>query len=406
MQLPDALRLALQHINAGRNAEAAALCARILEAQPGHPVAHALSARLARRAGDPAAARRHTDAALAAAPDYVPARELDAQLAADDDAVPVVAADRAYRRLLTLHPASWSAWYDYGNLRQARAEDPAGSTMPYRRALALAPNEERPAMNYATAALKLGDPETALAACRRTLARLPSHIRANALAITCRYDLGRAEEADRLVGWGTLTRPYDLPVPDGYADLASFNRAFAEAIRRHPNRRDEWDPNKRAIRGGAVVTDVLKHDDPAIAGFARALALVLNRYVRDLPPIAGDPGHPHLRAIPSGYALDAWANILGEGGHQTGHIHNLGWLSGVYYVEMPPAVRDDDPERAGWIEFNRPGYGIPDRGRATVRVLRPQVGVVMLFPSYVWHRTVPFAGGGERISVAFDLHPR
>ena len=79
---------------------------------------------------------------------------------------------------------------------------------------------------------------------------------------------------------------------------------------------------------------------------------------------------PHLRAVPAGYALDAWANILGDGGHQSGHIHNLGWLSGVYYVEMPAAVQDDDPERAGWIEFNRPGYGIPDLGRATVRALR------------------------------------
>ena len=123
-----------------------------------------------------------------------------------------------------------------------------------------------------------------------------------------------------------------LPVPAGYPDLAAFNRAFAAAIRGHPNRRSDWDPSKRAIRGGAIVTDVLKHDDPAIRGFARSLAAVLERYVRDLPPRAGDPGHPHLRAIPKGYALDAWANILDDGGHHSGHIHNLGWLSGVYYV--------------------------------------------------------------------------
>ena len=32
--------------------------------------------------------------------------------------------------------------------------------------------------------------------------------------------------------------------------------------------------------------------------------------------------------------------------------------------------------------------------------------MLVLFPSYVWHRTIPFDGGGERISVAFDLHPR
>lgn len=261
-------------------------------------------------------------------------------------------------------------------------------------------------MNLATAALKLRDTGAALAACEGVLARRPTHVRANALAVTCLYDLGRDTDADRLVGWGSLTRSYALPLPVGYADLAAFNQALAAAVRSHPNRRDDWDPTKRAIRGGALVTDVLKHDDPAIRAFAGALAAVLDRYVKDLPSPAVDPAHPHLRAIPSGYALDAWGNILGEGGHQSGHIHNLGWLSGVYYVEMPPAVRDDDPDRAGWIEFNRPGYGIPDTGRARVRALRPEAGLVALFPSYVWHRTVPFTGGGERISIAFDLHPR
>lgn len=404
MQVADALRLAIQHLNAGRAAEAAALCGEVLRVQPGNPAAHALAARAARRGGDDAAARLHVDAALAAAPDYLPAREVDARLAGDT--APVEAAERAYRRLLAMAPASWSAWYDYGNLRQARADDPAGSLAPYRRALALAPAEDRPAMNLATAALKLGDAPAALAACEGVLALRPSHIRANALKATCCYDLGRTAEADRLVGWGSLTRTYALPLPAGYADIAAFNRAFAAAIRRHPNRRDDWDPTRRAIRGGALVTDVLKHEDPTIRAFSTSLAVVLDRYVKDLPPVVGDPTHPHLRAIPSGYALDAWANILGDGGHQSGHIHNLGWLSGVYYVEMPPAVQDDDPERAGWIEFNRPGYGIPDTGRATIRALRPETGVLALFPSYVWHRTVPFAGGGERISVAFDLHPR
>jgi uncharacterized protein (TIGR02466 family) len=404
MQIVDALRIAIQHLNAGRSAEADAICSQVLRVQSTHPVANTLTARIARRANDPARAKRHIDAALAAAPDYVPARDLDARWAGDD--APVDTAVRAYRRLTTLEPASWSAWYDFGNLLQARAEDPAGAVACYRRALTLAPSEEGPAMNLATAALKLDDSPMALAACDDVLARQPGHIRANALAATCYYNLGRADDADRLVGWGSLTRSYTLPVPSGYADLDSFNRDLAAAIRRHPNRRDDWDPTKRAIRGGSLVTDVLKHDHPAIEAFAGSLAVVLDRYVKDLPPEEQDPEHPHLRAVPAGYALDAWANILGDGGHQSGHIHNLGWLSGVYYAEVPAPVHDGDPWHAGWIEFNRPGYGIPDSGRATFRALRPQVGMVVLFPSYVWHRTIPFVGGDERISVAFDLHPR
>jgi len=38
-----------------------------------------------------------------------------------------------------------------------------------------------------------------------------------------------------------------------------------------------------------------------------------------------------------------------------------------------------------------------------LRVLRPEEGVLLLFPSYLFHRTLPFAGEGERISISFDL---
>ena len=32
-------------------------------------------------------------------------------------------------------------------------------------------------------------------------------------------------------------------------------------------------------------------------------------------------------------------------------------------------------------------------------------GRLVLFPSWFWHRTLPFAQAGERISVAFDVMP-
>ena len=33
-------------------------------------------------------------------------------------------------------------------------------------------------------------------------------------------------------------------------------------------------------------------------------------------------------------------------------------------------------------------------------------GTLLLFPSYLFHRTLPFAGEGERISISFDLSER
>ena len=403
MQIADALRLAIRHFNAGQASEGTALCEAILNAQPDNPVANCLLARSLMRTGQTDEARTLVDRAKRAAPEYPAALELDARLLDEFEGADRQDAARAYRRALVANPAAAAQWFAYGNLQQSAFDDADGATRSYSRALAAKPGDIPVAMNLATARLKLGEAEAALALCEETLDRQPTHIRALALKTTAMFDLGRPEPADILTGFGTLTRPMVLPVPQGYASLADFNADFAQAIRSHPFRRDDYDPTKRAIRGGSVVTDLLKHIHPAIQGFHAALDATIALYREGLPAL---PGHPHIDGTPRGYALDVWGNILRAQGHQDGHIHNLGWLSGVYYVEMPDVLREDDPAHEGWIEFNLPGYGIPDRGTATVHRVCPQPGMIVLFPSYVWHRTVPFDGDGERISVAFDLHPR
>jgi hypothetical protein len=37
--------------------------------------------------------------------------------------------------------------------------------------------------------------------------------------------------------------------------------------------------------------------------------------------------------------------------------------------------------------------------------VRPVEGLLVLFPSYLYHRTIPFEGDAPRISVAFDFVP-
>jgi hypothetical protein len=38
--------------------------------------------------------------------------------------------------------------------------------------------------------------------------------------------------------------------------------------------------------------------------------------------------------------------------------------------------------------------------------MRPEAGKLIFFPSYTYHRTLPFSGTGKRISIAFDLMAR
>jgi len=37
--------------------------------------------------------------------------------------------------------------------------------------------------------------------------------------------------------------------------------------------------------------------------------------------------------------------------------------------------------------------------------VKPERGMLVLFPSYFWHGTVPFGGSDTRLTVAFDAVP-
>ncbi|MEX2647566.1 MAG: 2OG-Fe(II) oxygenase family protein, partial [Alphaproteobacteria bacterium] len=180
-----------------------------------------------------------------------------------------------------------------------------------------------------------------------------------------------------------------------------FHAALIAEVRAHPTLTETWNPKQRAARGGYLATRLFVEAAPALAMLETAIRAAIDGLKAAL---SDDAQHPFLMRKPARYALDAWCNILVADGHQAPHIHNLGWLSGVYYVRVPPQIGDRDP--AGWIEFGRPGYGLPETPAMTLRTVRPREGLAVMFPSYVWHRTIAFVGEGERISIAFDLHAK
>jgi uncharacterized protein (TIGR02466 family) len=94
---------------------------------------------------------------------------------------------------------------------------------------------------------------------------------------------------------------------------------------------------------------------------------------------------------------------MGAQGHQVPHIHPGAVISGVYYVKVPSVVAKPDRDHAGWIEFGRPDPRHDCRVEPEVRRLQPREGRMVLFPSYLYHRTIPFATDEQRISIAFDV---
>jgi hypothetical protein len=68
---------------------------------------------------------------------------------------------------------------------------------------------------------------------------------------------------------------------------------------------------------------------------------------------------------------------------------------------VPDTVKDESAKE-GWIKFGEPNFDI---GLTPRRTIQPVPGRLVLFPSYMWHGTIPFHGEA-RTTIAFDAVPR
>lgn len=99
----------------------------------------------------------------------------------------------------------------------------------------------------------------------------------------------------------------------------------------------------------------------------------------------------------------SWYVKMRRGGHIDAHIHEVGWISGAVYLAMPLAKKDPNE---GGFEYGIHGDNYPQKhGNFPVQVIMPNVGDIVLFPSSLFHRTIPFTSNEERICIAFDLSP-
>ena len=94
-----------------------------------------------------------------------------------------------------------------------------------------------------------------------------------------------------------------------------------------------------------------------------------------------------------------WSVKLRSGGYHVDHAHPQGWLSSACYLET---VKPNGKE--GWIRFGQPGVKTHPALEAE-HFIEPKPGMLVLFPSYMWHGTVPFTGDQTRLTFAFDLVP-
>jgi uncharacterized protein (TIGR02466 family) len=214
-----------------------------------------------------------------------------------------------------------------------------------------------------------------------------------------RMALGDDAGVSQLLNHDRLVVRRQLPVPAGYPDLASFNASLAATAAAHPTLHRA--PLRHATAGGLHSGSLLVDPGEPIDGLQQALHRALEDYVQNLPDW---PRHPFVSRRPRSWLLDLWCVVMQRGGHQVPHIHPEAWLSGVYYPRVPQSVRAGAGP-SGWLAFGEPDRAFPTRVQRPSLRVRPEEGLLVLFPSYFFHHTVPLDSDGQRISVAFDVVP-
>ena len=347
-----------------------------------------------------------------------------------DAAMPLLA------RAGELNPGHQPAFASLGILR-ARSLDYAGAVAPLKRALELAPDDARVVNDlvYALAAageaaegvkvcerflklhpevvqlypqlafahMRAGDPEAAIGACDEALRRGRHPTPALSVKSAALNELGRRDEAAFLLDFTRLIQVVRPAPPPGYASMAAFNQALVQYLLDEPSL--TYAKTNRTMekgRGTLELFDGREHGAAlALKGLIEAAA---RQYMTDHPR---DAGHPYLADPPARLEAKCWGNVYDREGRQFVHCHPTAWLSGVYYPALPATMKNAPAgSRAGWIEFGRPLHRLESSDEPPVHLVKPEEGLMVLFPSYFGHQTMPVTDCDEkRVSIAFDLEP-
>ena len=157
----------------------------------------------------------------------------------------------------------------------------------------------------------------------------------------------------------------------------------------------------QSLRHGTETTlDLSRSTDPVIQALFSSFAAPIGRYLEQM----GHGADPLRRRNLGRWRFNgSWSVRLRTSGHHANHVHPRGWISSACYVELPDVMNDARSDQ-GILTFGEPGIATTPTLKAEHSV-RPAVGMLVLFPSYFWHGTVPFASDQPRLTVAFDAVP-
>jgi len=454
LTIQQAIDLAAQHHKEGRLSQAETAYQRILESDPNQPIALHLLGVVAHQTGKNDVAVDLITRAIAIDPDLAEAHSnLGTALR---DLGKLEEAVTSYHKALALKPDYADAHNNLGNALKDLGE-PEEAVASYHKALNLKPDLAEAHNNLGNALRDLGKPEEAISSYQKALNLKPDYVNAhNNLGLALR-ELGRLEDAlqifesidtpecyahvlECLFALGEYDKFYEKQTASARNNeintrVAAINAFASHQLNRsdpHPfcptplkfvrvcepldgvddadgflcdlmddlqSREAIWEPPGKTTRHGfQTMSNLFKKPYGRLVELDRIIKDTIENYRFEFSSENCD----FIKLFPKTLTLSGWFIRLIKGGHQAEHIHSGAWLSGIFYLQMPKCTDQEE----GSIELGLWGYDYPILNKSYPKNrFYPKNGSIILFPSSLFHRTIPFHSDEERMSIAFDLRP-
>lgn len=304
-----------------------------------------------------------------------------------------------FDQVMRKSPGFPGAYHNVGVALQTLRRD-AEAIVAFRTALSESPANLDARNNLIVSLIRCGLAADALAECEAYERRAPADPRALAYRAAALLELGRRDEAAALLDFVRLAVTRMIATPPGFESMQAFNAALVRQIDAHASL--EYEPAGKSTHGGSQTGEFAHGSAGAAAAMRGAIVEAVRAYMTELRDAL--PAHPFVAALPTRWRLATWAVSLRSQGYQGPHFHPDGRVSGVYYVAVPDVVATAT-DGSGGLEFGRTQDAIGGDASPLLHVVQPQEGLMVLFPSYFYHRTLPFASTQPRISIAFDVLP-
>lgn len=283
-------------------------------------------------------------------------------------------------------------YYKQGEAKQAQKL--------YRQALELMPNNVRCLIDIANLLIKNQAYEEALNLLSTAKTIEPDNQEVWAYFGLC-WRLTNNSKQHWLNNYDQLIAVIKLSTPSGYSNFKQFWQELIAAVNALHTTKQQ--PLDQSVRNGTQTMGSIFNAKVAVIQTYKALLIKhVQLYLAALPQ---DKEHPLLKRNTGKFRFSgSWSVKLQRNGFHTNHVHPQGWLSVCTYLQIPSIISATDPQQQGWLKLGETSLQLAEKEQIS-RTICPEEGLCVIFPSYIWHGTVPFSSEEARITLPCDIVP-